>query len=574
LQTKEEMNYHITEKQAPYLLVAILAVAFVLYYGTLHNDFIWWDDPQVVMANPDISSLRWENIRSMFTKSYVSMYQPLVTLSFAIERALFGVDPRFFHLANLLFHLANIVLVYFVVRRLINHTPTALFAALIFAIHPMHVESVAWVTERKDVLYAFFYFLALLSYLRYADSQQARSYWFSLLWYTLSLLSKSAAVTFPVLLLLIHWYQQRPWTKSNLLRFLPFFLLALAAGIISLLTQTPQGNTSFFESYTAIDRIFLAFYAIAFYALHYFAPVGLCVFHPFPTKVNGWLPWNYYVAPLVVIGLIALLFIRWKDQRMMKFALGFFFLHIVLYLHLFPVGSAVVAERYTYIAYIGLSIAVAQEAITIASHLQWTKKTLVPILLIITILFSSITYSRVKVWNNTISLFDDAIKKTGLNETTGNMLCLGYLSEGIKKLNNADTLGALSDFTKAIQYDSTYYGGYERRGRLLMKLKRYDEAQRDLSNLIETAPKDICTAEIFELRGLANLRLKMYDNALADFTQALSLDSLYSQAYANRGIVLINLNRNTEACADFQKACELGFHQAQPLLEQYCKGKR
>ncbi len=561
-------------KSNKYIILLIVIIAALAYSRTTENDFVHWDDIDQIIDNPDINSLKWENIRSMFTKSYVAMYQPLVTLSFAIERALFGVDPRFFHLTNLLFHLANIVLVYFVVHRLINHMPTALFAALIFAIHPMHVESVAWVTERKDVLYTFFYFLALLSYLRYTDSQQARSYWFSLVWYTLSLLSKSAAVTFPVLLLLIHWYQQRPWTKSNLLKFLPFFLLALAFGIISLLTQTPQGNTAFFESYTAIDRIFLTFYSIAFYALHYFVPVGLCVFHPFPTKVNGWLPWDYYLAPLVVIGLIALLFIRWKDQRMMKFALGFFFLHIVLYLHFFPVGSAVVAERYTYIAYIGLSIAVAQGAITIASHFQWTKKTLVPILLIITILFSSITYSRVKIWNNTISLFDDAIKKTGSNETTGNMLCLGYLSEGIKKINNADTLGALNDFTKAIQYDSTYYGGYEQRGRLLMKLKRYDEAQRDLSKLIEIAPKDICTAEIFELRGLANLRLRRYNNALVDFTEALSLDSLYSQAYANRGIVLINLNRTGEACADFQKAYELGFHQAQPLLEQYCKGNR
>ncbi|HOV98289.1 MAG TPA: glycosyltransferase family 39 protein [Bacteroidota bacterium] len=558
-------------KSDTYIILLIVIIAALAYSRTIENDFVHWDDIDQIIDNPDISSLRWENIRSMFTKSYVSMYQPLVTLSFAIERALFGVDPRFFHLINLLFHLANIVLVYFVVRRLINHTPTALFAALIFAIHPMHVESVAWVTERKDVLYTFFYFLALLSYLRYADSQQARSYWFSLLWYTLSLLSKSAAVTFPVLLLLIHWYQQRPWTKSNLLRFIPFFLLALAFGIISLLTQTPQGNTSFFESYTAIDRIFLAFYAIAFYALHYFAPVGLCVFHPFPTKVNGWLPWNYYVAPLVVIGLIALLFIRWKDQRMMKFALGFFFLHIVLYLHLFPVGSAVVAERYTYIAYIGLSIAVAQGAITIASHLQWTKKTLVPILLIITILFSSITYSRVKVWNNTISLFDDAIKKTGFTICSTGMLSLGYHSRAKAYMLEKNYEKAIADLDSAAFYDPDIYEIFYDRGVCLMKLNEYQFAIEDFTRAIE---RDSTQPFIYDYKGLAFLRTERYDSALVYFSKAISIDSTFARAYANRGINWIHLNDINAACQDFAKAKELHFDGVDPLIEQYCKQKK
>lgn len=197
---------------------------------------------------------------------------------------------------------------------------------------------------------------------------------------------------------------------------------------------------------------------------------------------------------------------------------------------------------------------------------------ILPALVVLSALFASISYHRVLLWNNTISLFQDALNKTGLNETTGNMLCLGYVSEGLKKLEQSDTLSALCYFDKGISYDPTYYGGYEQRGRLLIKLRRYPEAISDFTHAIENASHEINKAEFYDLRGLAYLRLQNYSAALTEFSTALSLDTTLARTYANRGIVSIHLKHFPEACRDFTRAIELGFTRAKPLYEQYCKG--
>ncbi len=552
-----------------WMLCAIVVLSFLVYINTINNDFVHWDDIDQIIDNPDIRALNWSTIRSMFTKSYVNMYQPLVTLSFAVERSLFGTDPRVYHFTNLFFHLLNILLVYAVIHRIVGHQPTALFAALIFAIHPMHVESVAWVTERKDVLYTFFYLSALLLFIRFENEQQQKWYWWSLGVYLMSLLSKSAAVTLPAALVLIRWYWQKQWTMQGVFRLLPYLVLAIIFGIISLITQQPQQNDAFFQSYTLIDRLLISLYPIAFYALKYVVPFGLSVFHPFPIKIDGLLPWHYYVAPVVVLLLGLLLLLRWEKSREVKFSLGWFLIHIALYLHLFPVGSAVAAERYTYVAYIGLSVLMAQTAVWLLQHSR-LKYILALLLCLITASFSFISHNRVKIWNNTIVLFDDALEKTGHTETTGNMLCLGYLSKGVEKLTQGDTITALSLFDKAIFFDSTYYGRYEQRDRIYFKQRQFQQALTDISNALKYSTPEVDITALYELRGLAYLRTQQYDKSVKDFIEILQYDSLIGRIYANRGIAFIHLNKREDACNDFQKALSIGFRNVIPLMNEYC----
>ena len=150
-----------------YIVIIILIGTALVYSRTLQNDFLTWDDDIHVTNNPDIQSLSLHNIKTIFSSYYLSMYHPLVTLSFAIEYHFVGLHPAVYHATNVLFHLANVVLVFFLVLSLSQRRETAIIAACLFGLHPMHVESIAWITERKDVVYAFFYLSALIFYLRF-----------------------------------------------------------------------------------------------------------------------------------------------------------------------------------------------------------------------------------------------------------------------------------------------------------------------------------------------------------------------------------------------------------------------
>ena len=169
-------------------LIIILMVTAFVYARTLQNGF-FWDDYIHISNNPDIRLLSLHNIQSFFTSYYVNMYHPLVTLSFAIEYHFVGLSPLMYHASNVLFHLANVVLVFYLIFLLSQRCETAIIAACLFAIHPMHVESVAWITERKDVLYAFFYLLALIFYLRFIQQGKVKNYWMVYLCFVLSLFS-------------------------------------------------------------------------------------------------------------------------------------------------------------------------------------------------------------------------------------------------------------------------------------------------------------------------------------------------------------------------------------------------
>lgn len=540
------------------LIAFILLVTGICFSNSLKNGFVNWDDDLYVYTNPDIRQLNGDTLREFFTGYFVKMYAPVTMISYALDYQIGGLNATTYHATNLVLHLLNTALVFYLLFLLTGKTPIAVIAALFFGIHPLHVESVAWISERKDLLYTFFYLSGLITYLYFCDRNRRRKYYvFTLLLFILSLLSKSAAVTFPLILLLIDFYKgKRPALKEHLDK-IPFFVLAIGFGILSLVSQKVIGeNPDYVAGYTLVDRFFLGAYSFAFYLVKSVFPSGLSALHPMPMKPSGFLPFQYYVSVISFVGFVWLLakVFRAKIEEGLRkdvlFGLLFFLFTIILILFI-PVGEAVVAERYTYVPYIGIFMIAG----SLYVHLKRKTASPVPalahgytaLIVIAAVLFAGITYDRNRVWKDTYSLFTDVIAK---KPDAG----LAYNNRGNIRIEQKDFQGAMEDFNKAIELK--YEDAYNNRGILKNRLGDYKSALEDFDRAALHVKLD--KAKVWYNRGIAKLNLGDHKGAEEDFGRAIDMDPKYSSAYSNRGLVRYEKLADLEgALKDFDKAISL-----------------
>ena len=259
----------------------IAGITFFAFSPSLRNGFTNWDDEGYVVDNPDIKGCTLHNVVKVFSSTYVGNYQPLTMLSYMAEYRFFKLNPLVYHCTNLLLHILNCLLVFALIYGLSGKQLTSLLVALLFAVHPLRVESVAWIAERKDVLSALFYFLSLLSYLRYVKKTGRKFYGFCLLSLALSLLSKPVAVSQPFILVLIDYLINRKVDKRNLVEKTPFFAVAVVFAGITLLTQKSQGTVLEYSSLSTITRVCAPFYGMVFYVVKSIIPIHLSALYPF-----------------------------------------------------------------------------------------------------------------------------------------------------------------------------------------------------------------------------------------------------------------------------------------------------
>lgn len=518
-------------------LIIILVVTALIYARTLQNGFLTWDDEIHVTSNPDIQALSLHNIKTIFSSYYIGMYHPLVTLSFAVEYYLFGLNPAAYHATNVLFHLANVVLVFFLVFSLSHRRETAIITACLFGLHPMHVESIAWITERKDVVYTFFYLSALIFYLRFMQQGKAKNYWMVCICFVLSLLSKATALTLPVILVLIDVYNRKTITIHTIREKLPFFFISLVFGLIALHSQGGDTHYAAGSGFNVIDRIFLASYSLCYYLIHSFFPTNLSALHLMPIKADGLLPVEYYLA---LIPLIILAFLGTRKgifQHEYIFGILFFIVILSLNINVIPIGMAVVSERYTYLAYVGLYYVIGQMYCFSLDRYQnillpW-KRLLITGGVLLALFYGFITYQRIGVWNNTFVLFQDAAMKTN-NAVEANFIwVLVYENVGVEKNTLKLYKEAIEWFNKAIALNPRYY-------------------------------------KLYYNRGNSNYCLHNFEDAVKDYEKAIELRPSYALAYYNRAVIYLSWNRQEEACADLWNAYRLGMHDAFTLAHTNC----
>jgi len=405
--------------------VTIFLISLITYLPMTQNDFIrTWDDGIYVVDNVLLHDLSAQNIVNIFRygddfQKLINNYHPVTILSLALNYNSTGLSPAGFHITNMVLHSINGILVFLFVFLLSRRRLwPAIISGFLFAVHPMHVESVAWVSERKDVLYTLFFLAGLIAYLKYLGEEKYWQLGLAFVFFLLSCLSKAMAVPFPVILLLIDYFRRRKLTWKLILEKIPFFMLALIIGMMSVHLQSISAINKF-ETFTIYQRIMHAAYGFVTYLKDFFFPSGLSAFYPYPAITSsGLLPLPFRAAPYVVLAFAAV--ITWlatrKDDisRVIVFGILFYTFTLILVLQFLSVGKAIMADRYTYIPYIGIGFIVSMIVdwlIQQKSSLKYTGYILIALIAISGTIFAFVTHDRTSVWKDDITLWSDAIQK-------------------------------------------------------------------------------------------------------------------------------------------------------------------
>ena len=363
---------------AVYLGLIILTA--VCFWQVRNFDFVNYDDHLYVYANPHVlNGITTDGIIWAFTSGHASNWHPLTWLSLMLDCQLFGPEPGSMHLVNLLLHLANTLLIFTVLRKKSESVWPSAFVAALFAIHPAHVESVAWVAERKDVLSTFFFMLILLAYVAYVRRPGIFRYLIILAVFAMGLLAKPMLVTLPFLLLLLdYWplkrFQVSPKLKTfswqrAIIEKIPFFVLAIISSAVTFLVQRSGGAVV--ERIEFDYRAANAIVSYGKYVLEVFWPVNLAVFYPF--EENGLPPWQIAVAAAFLFSITVWVIALARKQKYLFVGWFWFIGTLVPVIGLVQVGSQAMADRYTYIPYIGLFIMIAWGARELFSKLPQQK---------------------------------------------------------------------------------------------------------------------------------------------------------------------------------------------------------
>lgn len=464
----------------------IVIIAFIAFLPSLKNGFINLDDPIYVTGNERITDLSLGGIKNIFTSFHHGLYKPLVLLSFAIEYHFFKLDPFIYHATNLALHLFNCVLVFWMILLISKNLAASFITAILFGIHPMHVESVAWVAERKDVLCSFFFLQAIIYYLYYRKSTRARYYAFSLIAFILSLLAKPMGITLPLVFLLFDFFQKRKLDWYVFMEKGVFFLIAIIVFIVDMLglhMVTERGTASI--SVVSFDSFLVAMHGIIFYLQKLFIPLKLSCSYPYPDKINGLLPDIFLFSPAIVAFLTAVIISVSKNNR--KVALGslFFLLTVSPALQLLPSVSAIAADRYTYIPSIGIFFIVSECFSWCYSRNLKYKRALKIILvasfIAITIRLSFLTFSRAKVWKDSVILWSDALKTYPNNP-------IGYATLGGAYAAIGDFKQAITNFNKAIELNPELMEAYSSRASAYASIGKFEQAVADCNKVIGLNP--------------------------------------------------------------------------------------
>lgn len=556
----EENNpiYKYNQKKTLVLLSAILLLTIIVFSSSLSNDFTTWDDPDNVVDNPYIRDFSFSNIKTWFTKPLLAMYTPLVYLSYAIDYKIGGLKPFVYHGTNLLLHLLNVVLVFLSVRLLARRIEVAVIAALFFAIHPLNVAAIAPVSIRGTLLYSVFSLGAYLYYLQYLKGRddKTRCYILSLALYLLSVLSKSAAVVLPLLLLATDYYYGRLRNSDGKFDFrvitekIPFFAISVIFGILTLIFREDAGHIWSPYSFSLFERPFLIIYSLVFYIWKLFFPFNLSAYYTYPDNTPGYLPVEYYLSPLIILLII---FGIWKAKELKRdfvFGVFFYLINIILVLKIIPMGHENVCDRYAYLPNIGSLFIIGQAYSLVQDNkvdiLRKIKPVFAALLVIAAVLFSILSYQRNTVWKDTFALFNDIREKYP-------DAAFVYNNIGVAKYNLQDYHGAIAEYSMAIELGKNYLTAYYNRGKAKEKLKDYEGAIKDYSVIIDRHPDPV----VYNSRGLVKAIIQDYRGAVQDYLKAIELKPDYADVYNNLGLVKATIQDYKGAMQDYARAIEL-----------------
>jgi len=519
----------------PYLFYGAMMVLFmvviIVFSPMVKNDFInTWDDGVYVIHNQLLHDLSWQGLVNIFSygddfQRLINNYHPLTTLSLALNYQLSGLSPASYQTTNMILHGFNAMLVFVFVWLLAGRKllPAAI-AAFLFAVHPVHVESVAWVSERKDVLYTLFFLAGLITYLKYLEDEKTWKLVLAFLFFILSCLSKAMAVSFPVILLLTDFFQRRKFTWRLVIEKLPFFIVAILIGVMSVKLQSLSAINEF-ETFTLYQRIMHASYGLISYFINFLYPAGLSAFYPYPAiSPTGLLPPLFRIAPYVCLalaGILVWLTVRKGEiPRMIVFGILFYFFTIALVLQFLSVGKAIMADRYTYIPYIGLSFIIGMlidHLIHRRSPLKYAGYGLAVASLVMSIVFAYLTNARTKVWKDDETLWSDVLRQY----PDGRMNFI-YEKRAREYLDKDRYEAALADYKTIVSNDPRDDNALECIGRIYGKY--YHDMGKSVENLEKAYAVNPENPAVLKSLGVAMGMQGKFGKSLDYLLQAYEID--------------------------------------------------
>ncbi|MCB9195703.1 MAG: tetratricopeptide repeat protein [Flavobacteriales bacterium] len=503
-------------KSYPKILWLIIAVTFLCYIRMLDAGFVNFDDDKMVYQNPLITSLSIDNITKYFSEPTVGIYQPLTMLSLSIDHVVAGMSPKYFHFINVLLHVLNTILVFRFIQLLAKDDTIALIVAALFGVHTLHVESVAWINARKDVLFALFYLLALIKFIRYLDNGQKLQLIWSLLFFVLSCLSKPLAVSFTLVLPLIQFYKGegvKEWMKlKNWTIYFPFAGMSILFGLMIYWHQKENipDNEQLFQGWGR--QVVFALDGVSSYLLRTILPLKLSVIYNYPAKLGEAIPILTFIKAIGAVIWIGLTFWWVRKNRNLAFGSLFFLVNIVFVLQIIPMGVGYQADRFLYIPIIGLFWIIAYQFKQFLERKKMSLATFKSVIVSYTILLSVLTISRTGDWKDSLSLWNATIK---VNDQS--------------------------------------YIAYNNRGQIYMELKDWNNAIADFTSSIQIEDN----VKAFYNRGTSYANIANWKLAEKDLLRSLDMDSMNAEAYGNLGVVYMSLIQDSLSYKYLNKAIEL-----------------
>lgn len=593
----------------PQLALALTVIA--VYAASISNDFVYFDDDKAILYN---KALQNPTLGKFFSGQNLGMYAPLSWIAYWIGHGISGKEAWGYHLLAMLLHALNAGMVFTFLKRLTGRDWAAFFAALLFAVHPVQVEAVSWAAALSTVLFSTFYLGSLLAYLNWRGNMK-QPLWFllSMTAFIAACLSKSAAVTLPLVLVAMDYYLSRrgvtnpsstfanlikPNTSGpeksqttqggqmNLLSTLPFFIGALIFGLYTFATREQEGHDIDVSSalFSISDRFFMVCQTLLFYPTKLLIPLGFSVSYPF-VKMDGVWSLDYYMAPIL---LLALGFVIWKFLRKDSDALlglALYLLPLTVMLPFRTVGSFELrSDRYVYLSCVGLFFLAG-------IFLEKAKPELRNIVLAgAAALLGFLAFRQTAVWADGVKLFENCTDKTPESS-----LCQCNLA--YNQLISSDFEGAVEHYTESLNYDPATVEAYNGRGQAYFQLRKYPEALTDFTKAIEAGivtpklflNKGKClvilnrateavpdlnrsielepkSPEAFYFRGVAQEKGGNIEKAVADYGQAIQLNPNYVEALVNRGLIFAKTEQFELAVADYTAALAIATPQIQPMI--------
>lgn len=521
----------------------VLIVSTFYVYSDVHTfGYVNYDDNEYVSENYAIQKgINAESIKWCFTAVHSNNWHPVTWLSHMIDFSIFGVNPAGHHAMNLVFHLMNVVLLFLLFYLITKKKWPSLFVAAVFALHTTHVESVAWIAERKDVLSAFFMFLTIIFYYLYTKKENNKkwiNYFLSLIFFALGLMSKPMLVTLPfILLLLDFWPLDR--LKRKLLVFVekvPFFILTIVSSLLTVWAQHSMGAVQSINQFSIFMRIQNAVLSILKYISKLFWPHPLVVFYPY----NQYISMFSFILGLVFILLVTFYFLRKIERKYLLVGWLWFLGTLIPVIGIVQVGTQAMADRYTYITYIGLTIIIAW---SLNEFLKLNKnKEVIYSIIIISFVFFATPYTKAQAsnWENPIKLFEHQLKYEIGTPLILNNLALAYNEKG-----QVDK--AIDYYYKALEINPNYFSVLNNLGSALSSKGDIKGSIKYYEKAISAEPNNPLLYRIYNNLGIAAIYEDRLDDAISFFEDAMNLEPGYDATYNNMGVVMEKLDRLEDA---------------------------